>query len=135
MEPTQILPIIPDVDRLTKAARHGNMIMIFSLLSAGANLKKSKDAMLREAVKEGHQDVMKWLLTQDADINGKSSSYGNTPLHKAVLYKQLDAVRWLLENGANKNIPNRTGQLPLDCALTVSDYAISQLLMPNVDKT
>ena len=63
--------------------------------------------MLREAAKGGHIPVLDLLITNyKADINGHSSSYGNTPLHKAVLKHQANACEWLLKNGADPKIKN-----------------------------
>ncbi|GMU19782.1 MAG: hypothetical protein AMXMBFR12_09740, partial [Candidatus Babeliales bacterium] len=82
---------------LGKAARNGNFKMIEALYRSGALLKKFQDAMVREAAKGGHLAIIDWLLHCGAAINGKSTSYGNTPLHKAVQYRQHDTIQFLLE--------------------------------------
>ena len=113
---------------LGKAARNGNKPMIDILIRAGAQLDTFKDAMLREAAKGGYHAIMQWLLEREANINGQSSSFGNTPLHKAVEYKQLRTVRFLLERGAKTKAKNKQGDTPLDYALTISDHEITALL-------
>lgn len=120
---------------LVKAAGQGNISMIFSLMGSGAQLPLFADAMLREACKKGHLKVIEWLLNEGrADINGRSSSYGNTPLHKAVLYKQLPTVRLLLKQGAQSHVTNKKGDTPHDCALKVVDHEITELLMQHMRK-
>lgn len=113
---------------LGKAARNGNLPMIKSLLQNGADLEKFKDAMLREAAKGGHQAIMQLLLNRGAAINGKSTSFGNTPLHKAARYRQLETVKFLLARGAKADAHNNKGDTPLDSALSLPDHEISALL-------
>lgn len=114
---------------LNKAARHGNNEMIELLIKGGAQLDTFKDAMLREASKGSHLETMKWLLERGANINSRSTTYGNTPLHKAVLYKQLDAVIFLLTKKADTQVTNRKGEIPLECAISIPDQEIAELLM------
>lgn len=113
---------------LGKAARNGNNPMILCLRQEGADLDKFKDAMLREAAKGGHQSIMECLLHRGANINGRSTSFGNTPLHKATQYRQLETVKFLLDRGAYVNAKNDKGDTPLDVALTAPDHEIAALL-------
>lgn len=124
-------PNIPNKDGcgpLGKAARNGNKTMIDYLRQQGADLDRFKDAMLREAAKGGHLSIMQWLLNRHANINGRSTSYGNTPLHKATQYRQIDTVKFLLDRGAEVNAKNDKGDTPLDIALTLPDHEIAALL-------
>ena len=54
---------------------------------------------------------------------------GNTPLHVAVLSKDIDEVRRLLENGSNPNVRNSSGQTPLHAAVYVKRVDILNLLI------
>jgi len=41
---------------------------------------------------------------------------GNTPLHWAVIYDNIELASYLLKNGANQNLPNNAGDTPLHTA-------------------
>ncbi|VVC42940.1 Transketolase, N-terminal,Thiamin diphosphate-binding fold,Ankyrin repeat-containing domain,Ankyrin, partial [Cinara cedri] len=53
-----------------------------------------------------------------------------TPLHIAVLYQKLDIVRFLLENGANTQLQNISGDTPLHIAARVdrNGFIVGHLL-------
>lgn len=120
---------------LTKAARNGNEQMINALIQAGAKLDFFKDGMLREAAKGGHISCMRWLIAQGANRNGKSTSYGNTPLHKAVAYRQYDAIDFLIGAGADIGAKNDKGETPLDLALGLPDAESASLLYRQLNLT
>lgn len=113
---------------LTKAARNGDWAIISLLLKAHAKLDQYKHSMLREAAKGGHIKIIEWLLKYGADINGKSTSYGNTALHKAVQYRQYDTVTCLLEAGADVTAKNYKNDTPLDIATSLPDQECASLL-------
>lgn len=116
---------------LGKAARNGNFQMIQALLNSGALLQKFQDAMLREAAKGGHLAIIEWLLKNcGANINGKSTSYGNTPLHKAVQYRQHDTIQFLLEKGAHVHAKNYKNETPYDVAIGLPDQESAFVLQP-----
>ncbi len=121
---------------LGKAARHGNQDLILTLIDAGALLAKFQDAMLREAVKGQWINVMQWLLDQGAAVNGRSTSFGSTPLHKAVRYKQLQAAQFLLKHGASPHARDAKGNTPLDVALAqrndTKSHELVDLLMEHL---
>ena len=53
---------------------------------------------------------------------------GNTSLHAAVIGKDADAVKSLLEAGANAGVINRAGESPLHLAAAAGDLRIAKLL-------
>ena len=114
---------------LTKAARTGSLQMAALLIRQGAQLNEFKDQMLREASKSGNLHLMQSLLALGADKNSVSTSYGNTPLHKAVSRQQLDAAYFLCKIGALVNARNGKGQTPLDIAKAKGFLQITKLLM------
>lgn len=116
---------------LTKLARISNhRISGLSalLLNHGADFNKFKNAMLRQASKVGNTEFMNTLIALGANLNSVSSSYGNTPLHKAAKKSQVAAVRLLLKAGADITIANREGKTALEIAMELSHSAISSLL-------
>ena len=55
--------------------------------------------------------MIKLLISKGADVNSQSKG-GDTPLMKAISFDNVDAVKLLLENGADpeiENIMNRSG--------------------------
>ncbi|MEW9906829.1 MAG: ankyrin repeat domain-containing protein [Candidatus Symbiodolus clandestinus] len=57
-------------------------------------------------------------LAQGADINAQDcSDQDNTVLHQEVLLEEEEVVRFLLEHGANSQIKNAHGELPVMLAL------------------
>ncbi|KAI8625558.1 ankyrin repeat-containing domain protein [Xylariaceae sp. FL1651] len=72
---------------------------------------------------------MRFLLNNGANINGRNEN-GQTALICAVLAHQLDAIRFLLEAGADRGTRNagRGGKPPLFHAVDVEDRAAVDLL-------
>lgn len=62
------------------------------------------------------KDIMNTLLRAGADINGTNSD-GKTALHQAVIKKNIESVKFLLENGANVNIKDINGNNPINYAV------------------
>mmetsp|Transcript_50547 Transcript_50547/g.118979 ORF Transcript_50547/g.118979 Transcript_50547/m.118979 type:complete len:295 (-) Transcript_50547:212-1096(-) len=56
---------------------------------------------------------------------------GNTPLHLAVHEQQVEAVRILLNKGADPNTRNQNGHRPIHWAAMHNDTTILQLLIAN----
>ncbi|MCD6047386.1 MAG: Ankyrin [Gammaproteobacteria bacterium] len=92
---------------------------IEKIIAAGAKLKNSKvsDTPLMNAVKR--PDILKLLLDKGADVNAQND-FGKTALMYAIQYGNLDAVKILIDHGANVNLA--TYKLPeadlTDCANT-----------------
>ena len=114
---------------LVKAAGQANKEIMALLIQNGARINEFKDAMLREASKKGHLDMMQALIERGARLDCGSSSYGNTPLHKAAHKQQLGAVKLLLNAGAKTDSINRKGQTPYDIAVARTDHEIAKLLL------
>jgi ankyrin repeat protein len=51
---------------------------------------------LHSAAANGHLDVVKFLVAQQAEVNAKETD-GWTPLHLAARYGYLDIVKFLVE--------------------------------------
>ncbi|XP_069692376.1 uncharacterized protein [Periplaneta americana] len=70
---------------------------------------------LRTAVKNEQWDVLKVLVSNHIDINGKHGE-GDTILHWAARQGKPEAITKLVELGADINIRNNFGNTPLHCA-------------------
>ena len=54
---------------------------------------------------------------------------GDTPFHKAVQREKIEAVKFLLTKGADQSVKNFKGETPLECAVTIGNQKIIDLLL------
>ena len=96
--------------QLEGALHWGNTNRIEELLSEDTNFLSKPpsefDTWLGEAISQGSQlEILEKLLAAGCDPNSGSKSPDNTtPLAIAVGDDRIDAIEWLLENGADPNI-------------------------------
>ena len=87
---------------LMLAARSGHAQVVAYLISQKASVNgrnKFGDTALMAAALGGHVEAGKVLLAHGAEINGA----GWTPLHYAAFEGRTGLVKFLMENGADKN--------------------------------
>ena len=105
------------------AARDGNLDFVKALLRYEANTEargtikdngevKEDCTALWVAAAKGHFDVVRLLIEQNADVDGRTST-NSTPLRAAAFDGRLDIVRYLVENGADVNARNDFNSTPL----------------------
>jgi ankyrin repeat protein len=84
-----------------------------------------------EAAALGRAGRLRELLDCDGARVLAVSASGHTALHLAALYGRTDAVRLLLERGADPNAPTTTGRqaTPLHCAALRGHLAAVRLLL------
>ena len=70
-----------------------------------------------EAAAFGRLDALRWSLDADPAQATALSDDGFTALHLAVFGGQEEAVRLLLERGADKSLATDDGRLPADYGL------------------
>jgi ankyrin repeat protein len=75
---------------------------------------------------DSFKQTVKILLDAGADINA-GTTINTTSLHSVVKWGNPDAVRFMLEHGADPNVRTTKGELPIDFA---KDPAIRALLEP-----
>ena len=68
-------------------------------------------------------------IAQGADVNELDKMFYLAPLGWAALYGQTDAARALLDNGADVNILDRSGNTPLHTAAFLGDVETAKLLI------
>ena len=82
-------------------------------------VKRLKEALfpplMNAAAANGDIQCLEDLKHQGGDFNIPDYD-GRTPLHLACCEGHLDAVRYLLENGASVHVTDRYHQTPLDNA-------------------
>ncbi|KAL3903666.1 MAG: hypothetical protein SGPRY_011584 [Prymnesium sp.] len=89
------------------------------------------DFPLHGAAVEGRVEFIKLLLECAADVNAMDIVFGRSPLYLAVTSRArcVDAVKLLLEYGADTFTTNETGEVPLHGAAKGGETEMLQLLL------
>jgi ankyrin repeat protein len=74
----------------------------------------------------GYQEIAALLLEKGAEINAGAG--GNTALHGAVLFGQVEMVRWLLDHGAEPALTDYNGKMALELARENGQSTMIKLL-------
>lgn len=106
--------------------------IVQALLNAGANPNHmTQDAtILGAALSQNNKAVIKMLIDAGPDINARHPKFLNISyLDYAILIKDVEMVRILLDQGALVNIKKDTGLTPLNQAITTHNIDILKLLI------
>ncbi|KAF7056434.1 hypothetical protein CFC21_063839 [Triticum aestivum] len=143
---------------LHTAAVHGRSEIVKFLLSKGADVDALSDAgtPLTLASLRGHASILKILLQHNADPNkgngvfvpldvalnksfvscvkllvqGGTNVNGDNPLAKAAEKGLTEAIKCLVEAGANPNVIDRFGRLPIELAAEYGTREDVEILFP-----
>lgn len=102
--------------KIQAALQQGDVASLRALLAAGTNLdSKDEDERtpLHWACASGRLDVAEFLLDDAKAAVNVQDDAGWTPLMSAASAGHGDVVGLLLSKGANANLPNENGQIPL----------------------
>jgi len=114
------------------AARSGDLEKVKALLKGDPNLVVTIDdagaTPLYVAVASGHKEVVELLLSNNADINAKTTR-GLAPLHWAAAIGNKDMVELLLAHQADVNIKNDNGETPLHLAAVFNYKEVVEILL------
>nr|XP_039248078.1 ankyrin repeat domain-containing protein 40-like [Styela clava] len=87
-------------------------------------MEDQNEELLRESACIGNLDEIDNLLSAGVDINSKNGVNGWTALHWASKRGHLQAVKKLMDCGADKTIQNGDGQIPADLTSNNSVRAV-----------
>ncbi len=84
------------------------------------------------AAKEGHVEVVEYLISRDAYVDYVGAPLGHTALHWASYIGHADVVKVLVINGADPQKKSALGETPLDMAKSALDSVNDQ--QGNIDR-
>jgi ankyrin repeat protein len=109
------------------AALNGHVGIAKALRVKGAGVDGSGWTPLIYAATGGHDDIVRWLLGEGADVNAASPN-GTTALMMAVRENRYSTAILLIARGANVNHRNENGASALDWAKRANDQAMIERL-------
>jgi ankyrin repeat protein len=95
-------------DKLTDAIDKNDTAAVSSLISNGSVNINGKFFPLHHATQRGRVEIMTMLLDAGADINAVND-IRYTACHIAILNNQFDALKLLVERGANRGVVDSVG--------------------------
>ena len=121
-------------EQLLNAAPRGNLRMIASLLSAGADIEAAGqfgDTALIAAARNGHTAVVEYLLLNNANKDS-ANQFGNTALILATYNGHTTVMAQLIAAGANKDAADQWGHTALIVAARLNRQEAGFLLLNTV---
>jgi hypothetical protein len=121
----------PIDDKLFKAIHKKDAKAVKQLLDKGASpdaIEANDWPAIVEAAGES-LEIVKLLLAKGAKINAQQPSQGWTPLTQAITSHQSDVVLYLLEQGADPELPMSDGSTPLHMAVRFGNTTAVEALL------
>lgn len=99
---------------LSKASNAGHDYVVLFLLTNNTEIdNKIAFKILSDAIKSNNMDLLSVILEKTPSLINEKDSSGKTPLILAVSEDNIDAVKFLISKGANKNAQDNNGMTPL----------------------
>jgi len=73
-------------------------------------------------------EIVKFLVSEGADVNAQNNRYRASPLWHAVFFNNLEVAKFLVEKGADINAKSANNQTPLELANERGEPAMIQYL-------
>ena len=105
-----------DESVLMLAALKGHFSLVKKLVEHDADVNKTGWTPLHYAASAGHVQIIEYLLEQSAYIDAESPN-GTTPLMMAAMYGSPEAVKVLIQAGADLHQKNQLGLSAFDFAV------------------
>jgi len=121
-----------DETALMLAANANDLASAQLLIEAGASVNRPNWTPLHYAASKGHTAMMRLLIENDAYVDAESPN-GTTPLMMAAYYASPNAVKLMLEEGADPLLRNQDGQTALDMALVKDKKLTAKYIMAFIE--
>ena len=95
--------------RVKKAVDRGAEVNIYK-----TDKLSLKSGILGKAAKDGHLEIVQFLLESGADVHPEKAPEGVLPIHFATLWGNKKVVELLIAKGADINVPDDDGLTPMD---------------------
>ncbi len=112
---------------LMLAAFNGDLELASQMIQKGADVNKTGWTPLHYAATKGHLPLMKLFIENHAYIDAESPN-GSTPLMMASMYGSAEAVRLLLDEGADPLLKNQQGLTATQFAQRVSRQDVADMI-------
>ncbi len=122
-----------DESPLMIAALRGHKEMVRKLIARDADVSKPGWAPLHYAATGGHLEIMQILLDEHAFIDAESPNR-TTPLMMAAEYGSTQAVKLLLDAGADPTLRNELGLSAVDFAQRANRRDAAELIAAAIRK-
>lgn len=123
-----------DESPLMLAALKGYLDIVRRLIELDADVNKPGWTALHYAATHGHLAVMELLLEHHAFIDAQAPN-GNTPLMMAAYFGTPEAVKLLIQAGADLRLRNHAGMTALDLAQRGERTNAAQLLIEGLQRS
>jgi ankyrin repeat protein len=91
---------------------------------------QGQSTLIHDAIRDKCEADIRKAILQRPDAINKADGLGNTPLHLAVMFRDLRVLKILLDYGANVNQPNsQTCETSLHVSCGLQLYEISEILL------
>ena len=141
-------PTITNLDGLTalqtaEYVRHAMMVIVLSQASGiDSVMLPDAESTIWDAAREGNLTALEFHLSDDLDVNTRldlkeDPAFGGSALHIAIMEFANEAVLYLIERGANVNLPAANDQkgTPLHWAVkAANDDGVRMLLDAGADR-
>ncbi|XP_047481586.1 receptor-interacting serine/threonine-protein kinase 4-like [Penaeus chinensis] len=115
-------------ETLLAYARHGGEKPMLNVLRNPETISPEGNTPLHCASLAGHTEVVRLLLTKNADAKGMTPTY-HTPLHYAALRGDAILVKLLVSHGADPNAEDERNNTPLHYAALCGHTSVIELLV------
>lgn len=110
---------------------YNKLVKLLLSYDADPNIEGREGLPLYAACKNGHEEVIKTLLENGAQIN-KADRDGETAIFSAVEKDHKKIVKLLLDHGANCLHPRNDGDTPMDIAIRNKNWDTVAMMFLNV---
>eukprot|EP00299_Pterocystis_sp_00344_P002595 c1292_g1_i2.p1 GENE.c1292_g1_i2~~c1292_g1_i2.p1 ORF type:complete len:446 (-),score=107.87 c1292_g1_i2:3-1340(-) len=103
------------VDVKCSIENRGNLTA-YQLGAQNIDVRKAFETDMLQQIGTGHCARISKLLQSGMDVNTADQATGNTFLHWAAIFNQVEVIRLLLEHGAKVDIRNLAGKIAAECS-------------------